>query len=127
MRTMKYASYARFLRSCAIGLLMLSALFGGAGPAIATPDDVAGELDARTAEAMRLTTQAQEFQEKNNVVDALANYLEARKLTRRFSNVYGAAQCLEALNRLDEALERYQEVIQDFSDFLSERNRAKIM
>ncbi|MRG98493.1 tetratricopeptide repeat protein [Polyangium spumosum] len=106
--------------------LALVVLSGSVPRAMAAPTELEESFEARHEQAQRLVQEAQDLQERDDPERALELYLRARALERRFSNTFGAANCLEALGRLDEALELYQEVVRDFSEILSAENRQNI-
>jgi hypothetical protein len=81
---------------------------------------------ARLEQAKRLFREGNELRRTGDCQRALLRYLRSRELVPSVPNTINAAYCLNELNRYDEALELYEELMVRFSAELSEEDRLSL-
>lgn len=82
--------------------------------------------DPRLADAKRLFQEGNALRKVGDCHGALARYLKSRELVASAANTLNAAYCMAQLERLDEALELYEQLLTTFSSTLQEDQRSLI-
>jgi hypothetical protein len=108
----------RIVTAVALGLLVAVASRGARGQA---PD--AAALD----EAKRLFREGNELRKAGDCEGAVVRYLRSRRIVASVSNTMNAAFCMDQIQRYDEELELYEELVTRFRNELTDADRQSIL
>jgi hypothetical protein len=108
---------------------LLAALWLGVHGRIASAEPTtqgATDADQRLREAKALFQEGNALRKAGDIAGALEFYLRSRQLVPSKPNTMNVAFCLLQLERLDEVVELYEEVLTKFSGELSDADRQQI-
>lgn len=108
---------------------LLAGFLSFAPPAEAqqAPQPPSSPDETELRDAKRLFREGNALRKAGDYVGALQRYQQSRELVPSVANTLNAAYCLERLERLDEALDLYEELLTQFGEALDAEERAAVV